>query len=397
MKTLFSVVLKILGTVLYAFSFLFPRSKKTWVFGAWNGDNYSDNSKYFFEYVNNCTEDINPIWITKNTDVAKSLKFKGYKAFHVNTLQGIFYCLRAKYGIISSGNKDLNQYLTGNMRVIQLWHGIPLKKIMYDDFLNQLETRYTKFLNWIFPYRKGKYSMLIATSAEVQDKMSSAFRVDKKYVKITGFPRNEAFSKTHENSVLFEEIASHRNAGKSIGIYLPTFRDNNPDSFINYIVSSFKDLDEKLGSINCIIYVKMHYMHLSFLDEKNIEFNNIRVIQDSEVNSDIYPILPVSDFLITDYSSIYFDYLLLNKPVVFFPFDFETYISASRELYYKYENVTPGAKAYNEKQLFSAISSTLTREDNYLKAREEILNLFHEKRNGNYSEKLYSEIIHWNI
>lgn len=397
MMVFFQFIHKILGTIVYLFSWCFPRSRRIWVFGAWYGNNYSDNSKYFFEYVNSTEKkEITAIWLTKNTDVIESLDSKGYKAFHVNSLKGIYYSLRAKYGVLSSGNYDINPYLTGNMFLIQLWHGIPLKKIMYDDKINQNETGYSRVLNLIFPYRHRKYSMLIASSEEVREKMAQSFRVEKRIVKITGFPRNEAFNMKTTHYPLLKELNDHKKEGKSIGIYLPTFRDENPDQFINEIIESFNEIDNKLESINCIIYVKMHYMHLSSLAEKNIIFRNFRIIQDSEVKSDIYPLLPLSDFLITDYSSIYFDYLLLRKPMIFFPFDMETYISKSRELYYKYEDVTPGIKAMNSPELFEAIRDTLNLHDNFIDAREKTRKEFHEVIDGNYSDRLFNEILQLN-
>jgi len=396
MRILLQFLNKLAGTVLYLFSFCFPRSSKIWVFGAWYGKNYSDNSKYFFKYVNENENDITAVWITKSAGVVKSLTRKGYKVFHINSIQGIYYSLRAKYGIISSGTYDINPFLTGNMVLIQLWHGIPLKKIMYDDKLNLKETRYTRFLEFIFPYRKAKYSMLIATSEEVQAKMSQAFRVNKRDIKVTGFPRNEAFYNDHESYSLMDEIKGHRTVGKSVGIYLPTFRDEDPDQYINEVIECFKEIDNKLDSVNCIIYVKMHYMHLSFLEEKNIEFKNFKVIQDSEIQSDIYPILRYTDFLISDYSSIYFDYLLLRKPIVFFPFDIETYISKSRELYYDYEDVTPGVKAFNAEQLLTAISDTINMNDNHKGLSETVTSEFHKDVDGNYSERLFREIVQLN-
>ena len=112
---------------------LIPRNKKTWIFGAWFGEKYSDNARALFEYVLSHDNSINVIWLTRNNSVKNKLKSEGKKCYSINSFQGIKYSLLADKIIISSGKKDINQFFINGAKIIQLWHGAPMKKIGFDD------------------------------------------------------------------------------------------------------------------------------------------------------------------------------------------------------------------------------------------------------------------------
>jgi CDP-glycerol glycerophosphotransferase len=113
--------------------------------------------------------------------------------------------------------------------------------------------------------------------------------------------------------------------------------------------------------------------------------DNILVV-DSQ--TDPYPLLQLSDSLITDYSSIYFDFLLTKKPIIFFPYDYEEYLVESRELYFDYEKYTPGVKVKSMKDLEVALLA----EDRYEKERLALKNIVFDDSTCFASERLYKEI-----
>ncbi|MCP4220690.1 MAG: hypothetical protein GY765_39045, partial [bacterium] len=109
---------------------------------------------------------------------------------------------------------------------------------------------------------------------------------------------------------------------------------------------------------------------------------------------DIYPFLPLADLLITDYSSIYFDYLLLDRPIVFFPYDLETYINEERGLIFEYDRLTPGPHCFSreelEKEVFTALVDL---KDSYKEKREEIGKLAFTYRDGKSCQRVWRDII----
>ena len=105
-------------------------------------------------------------------------------------------------------------------------------------------------------------------------------------------------------------------------------------------------------------------------------------------NADIYPVLKYSDALITDYSSIYFDYLLLDKPIIYYPIDLEEYQKKCRGFYRPYEELTAGVKAYNEQELINAIQDVINGVDDYKEERKVLRDKIFKYQDGRNCERV---------
>lgn len=389
-------VIYLIGDFIYLLSYLVPKNERLWVFGAWFGQKYCDNSRALFEYVNEKCLQIRAVWLTENKTTLDLVRGKGYEAYYTYSLAGFLISIKAKYGVISQSLKDINIFTHGRMNIIQLWHGIPLKKIVYDDNISRSKSKILSILKYIFPFIKDSYTkfMLISTSEEVSRKIASAFRVDLNNVKITGYPRNDIFFTGNKRmSPLGRKLLELKRIFSAIGIYMPTHRkEGNKDLFT--IFPDLEWLNAKLKEQNVLLFIKMHFYHLTLVGQKNVELSNVIFICDEDIEQDIYHLLPHTDFLITDYSSVYFDYLLLNKPIIFAPFDIEDYTKTDRELYYNYDEVTPGPKASNWEQVLAYIKEIVIEgHDNYKEQREQITKVFHEYKDGRSSERVFKEIL----
>ena len=126
------------GNILRAVSFLVPKNKNIWIFGSWFGEKYIDNSKYFFEYINEKHLNVRAVWLTRSKKVLKFIRNRGYEAYLTYSIKGCWFSIRSGVAIIAQVLRtDLNHYaLSNGTKIIQLWHGIPLKKIMYDSKRN---------------------------------------------------------------------------------------------------------------------------------------------------------------------------------------------------------------------------------------------------------------------
>ena len=113
-------------------SCLFPRSRKIYIFGAWLGEQFADNPRYLFLEAQE-HDDIRPVWITKDEKVCAKVRKLGYEAYMFNSLKGIWMQLRAKYVVVCNGISDVNHTFMGRAVFLNLWHGVPLKKVGYDD------------------------------------------------------------------------------------------------------------------------------------------------------------------------------------------------------------------------------------------------------------------------
>jgi len=376
----------VLNLPLYFISLTIPKNKNIWIFGAWVGENYSDNPKYLFEYVNKNCPDIKPIWLSKDYKTIRLIKANGWKAYNSYSVFGYFYSMIAKVCIVNQGMIDVNKFIPSPI-IINLWHGIPLKKIMYDDNIDNETDRFKKIKKTFFSFLRypEECNMMISCSEDDRINFSSAFKINKENIRITGYPRNDGIF--INNNIRFVD------KNKFNVIYMPTFRNTSGKTGVFFM--DVKNICNKLSIIDTTLYFKMHFCDKDKVKELNKiikELNHIKIIMDDEINNNIYNIINSFNILITDYSSIYFDFLLTNKPIIFFPFDYEKYIKEDRELYYDYNEITPGPKCKNWDEIIEWIKKFKNDPSLYADERKKIKDRFHKYQDGKSSERVYKEI-----
>ena len=374
--------LHIIGTFCYMISFCSPKKKNLWIYGAWFGQKFSDNSMHFFKYMLKNQPEINSVWITKNEIIYKKLKEQGIPVEKSNSLKGILIQLRAEFVILTSGKYDVNQnFITSKTKTIQLWHGIPLKKIVFDTYLNKIYNRLVKYL-FFLPVLKNllNFDMIISTSEFLKERFSGAFNLPERQTPITGYPRNDIFFKPE----------SKPNKEKII-LYAPTHRNEGMgDKLPEYLsMGELGKVNEAIKILNVKLYIKLHYCEEEMLGD--IDFSNI-VILKSDPLFDIQEFLCKTDILITDYSSIYFDFLLLDRPIIFFAYDLEDYKQNDRGLYESYEDVTPGDIVETWDQVLSGIARDLKNPDKFSKERKLFCDKCWDYKDGNSSQRVYEAI-----
>jgi CDP-glycerol glycerophosphotransferase (TagB/SpsB family) len=345
---------------IYFLAGFFPRDKSIWVFGSY-GNKFNDNSKYLFLFTHENYKSVKTVWISGDRNLISYLRNKGLNAHYRWSLTGIFYALRARVYFYSSYVTDINGLTGRNSIKINLWHGIPIKKIEFDITKGKLSEIFkNNFFSKIFYFQHYiKPNFIISPSISVSKFFKTSFGIEEKSFVISGFPRNSIlfwykdkvleFIKKYEKKEVYEIIIKIRKYSKTF-IYLPTWRDDNTN-FIKKSGIDFSRLNDVLKRKNNILLIKFHVN--TFISTEKENFENIIFLNNV---IDIYPILPFTDCLITDYSSIYFDYKLLNKEIILFPFDKEEYLN-NREFYYDYDFVAENqVVAYNFNDLVNLIS-----------------------------------------
>ena len=354
--------------------YIIKPKKNLWLFGAWFGNKYSDNTKYLFEYIIKNHQEINCIWITEDKTLLSNKQF-----IYRHSLKGMFYALRAEVFIVThSTTADLYYFINDYARiVVQLWHGIPIKKIVHDDKLhNVIDSKFKR-------YYKEKYSLIIASSDSDKKNLTSAFKVEDNIVKVTGYPRNDIFTEQNINKKL--------KAYKIL--YAPTLRGGKGKS-INLFDEYDFEIDNViilLEKLDIYLDIKMHPVNkIDPAFKESIQHKRINFL---ESDIDINNILSEYSIIISDYSGIYIDYLLLNRPIIFAPFDYEKYLLEDRQLYYNYEDVSPGPKCMNWIEVLVWIEKFINNKDLYLKEREDTKNIFHSFEDCNNSKRVYDNIL----
>jgi len=368
---------------------LVPKNKNLWVFGSFGGLTFSGNPKYLFLELHD-KNDIQAVWITASKEVLEELKFHGFRAHFRVSLKGIWTVLRAQYLFFDYSTHDINYWLSGGGKKVNLWHGLPLKKISRDDTndLRNTKNPVKRLILRIFrPWTFESWDYSIATSKVFREKLSSGLGIPEDRIPITGYPRNDVFFKEIKGSLigssseLLAMLKENKKQGKKIIAYFPTFRESG-DNPIDHL--DLTELDKLFAKHRAVLVIKLH----PYTPFKEVgQFESIVFVRQS---FDFYPLFPLLDLLITDYSSIYLDYLILNKPVLFYAYDLEDYKRKNRELYFNYEEFTPGAKVFNFSDLKEALLEFLiNNSDPYKVAREKFVPLIHEHRDGNSAERIY--------
>lgn len=397
---------------IYWFSFLFPRSKKIWLFGSTFGKRFADNPRYLYLYISQLSKlegskyftevssDIRPIWISHNKEIVAFLNNNGYEAFYNHSLKGIWYCLRGKVYCFDNYSKDISFWLSGGAIKFNMWHGIPLKKIQADNQFDRIrhpKNIWEKFKT--FPRRLSDEKpthYVLTTSQFMRPIFESAFRTKK--VSMAGYPRIDSFAydeiqnlytDIEKNTLKKIQFLLNQTPNSKMIYYLPTFR-NSESMFFNVV--DLKKFNKFLENNNYIFCTKLHPK--SKLREKfqTMEGKNIINI---DADTDPYVFIPLSHILVTDYSSIYFDYLFTGKPIVFFDYDLDIYLKDSREMYFDYEEYTPGIKANNQQDLEQSIQYILSGNDMYKNERLKLKYKVFDQTDTAVSKKLVREIIEY--
>ena len=315
---------------------LIPRNKNIWIFGAWYGQKYSDNSKWLYEYVLENEREIKAVWITKNCEVYKKLRSQNKPVYMSASFAGAWWCLRAKYALLTSGVVDVNAFALNGCKQIWLWHGMPLKKILNSETsylsLSKINKIVQKVLNPYFSFKP--YSTL--TSADFFTPfLKEAFQLPESRIWKTGLPRCDAFFTSLRESCVDKFRTQF--AGARIFLYMPTFRmssamDGTP---FNPFISTF-GFDEKefgcfLETQNIVFLFKPHFV--DSVVHVEVSSQRFRCISDNDFG-DLYLLLNSVDVLLTDYSSVYFDFIPTIKTIYLLPFDYEDYKKTSRDHYF---------------------------------------------------------------
>jgi len=384
------MVLKSIGTLpIYILSYILPKEKDLWVFGAWFGGKYSDNTKYFYEF---CESKKNKnYWIVKDKSLLLSLSEKNINVLYYLSLKGLWVQLRAeKVFITQSVMSDLFSPAINRTVIFQLWHGLALKKIMFDVKKSYKMRIFESVMSCIFPYSMHRQDYVVATSNETSRIFASAFNLPLSKVLITGLPRND--------KLINSKVKEKQQTAKFNFIYMPTFRGgigSEIDLFYRFKFDADR-LSRLLDENNATLTLRLHPVNkpsnelLSSISEKqNIYFSD---------TDDIYEEINRYDCLITDFSSIYLDFILTDKPIIFSPFELDSYISNDRELYYNYEEATLPCYCYNwtgiERKIVEVVQGNLSRDYyNKYKMLQEVFHNINKTGRTGFCDNLFSQII----
>ena len=373
---------------------MLPIDDKLIVFEAFRSNKYADSPKAIYEYMLNSDlyRGYKFVWIFEHPEKYMFLKSKRTKLVKHETPQYYTAFARAKYWVVN-GWIPLRVQKKPQQIALQCWHGTPLKRLRY-DILSSSATNHHKTALRENDEDMLRYDFLISPSKFATEKFTSAFNlkaIGKEDIIIeTGYPRNDTL--VNAGTKEYERFRSAYNIppGKKTILYAPTWRDDQGAEGGGYQYSSPIDFDylkSQLGE-DWILLFRSHNLAkniTNFADHKNF----IRDVSDVD---DINELYIASDVLITDYSSVFFDYANLRRPIIFFMYDLDHYKKDLRGFYIEPTDL-PGKVIRTEAELVRILRSLPEYTKKYSKEYEKFCKKYNALDDGGATERVVKKVV----
>ncbi len=301
---------------------LIPRRRGVWVFGC--GVGIADGALALWDVAR--AHDQPAVWLVANEREAADAAARGIPVLRKNSLAGFWATARAHIVVVTHGFGDVNRYAVSGAFIVQLWHGIPLKRIGLDSAetvrsgILPRSRLVRALLGRMYRTAAARIRLLPAASHLVRGRLESAFGLPENRVQVTGEPRVDVLSQGTPSSRRDLAVEMVRAAVGSIAdgtrlvLYAPTWRDGAPDPAVPS-PDEWASIVEMLTRREAILLVRSHPLGAGDYAPP-VPSDRVRLLG-SDLVVDVTPALPAFDALVTDYSSLAFDASLVPLPVVF--------------------------------------------------------------------------------
>lgn len=308
------------------------------LFESYNGQSYACSPRAIYEEMLNNPDfsDYRFVWAFKKPD-EKALPDSARTEKTVSGSREYFrICAKAGAIVINSSFAE-GVTLRKDQILLETWHGTPLKRLGFDlsptagDKLNSARDNRRRYA-----LNAKRFTYLLSPSPACSQSLRSAFALDRfgkaDIIRETGYPRNDMLVNADAEHIAVLRGKFGVPAGKRVMLYAPTFRDDKHVSGVGYTGSVMLDFDalrERIGGEWVVLFRPHYFIADSFDFSKYGGF-----VLNAAKADEIAELMLVSDVLITDYSSVMFDYANLRRPMLFYMYDFEQYRDEIRGFYF---------------------------------------------------------------
>lgn len=381
-----------------------PRSRDQWVFGCAVG--IGDGALALWK----AAEGDRPpaVWLVASDREARDAAARGIPTVRKNSWRGLWRTARARVIVVTHGFGDVNRYAVTGAFVVQLWHGIPLKRIGLDSpetlrvpgvvARTPVAPVVRGLLRTMYRAAARRIRVLPAASHLVRGRLESAFALPDRAVPVTGDPRVDVLSQgaPDDRRVMARAAIGHAvprlDPASRLVLYAPTWRDGDADPAVP-TDEEWTTIVDVLTRHGATLLVRSHPLGAG---EYAPPFATDRVQSlGSDLVADVTPLLPGVDALVTDYSSLAFDAALVPLPTLFLAPDVDEY-ARRRGFYGTYDDVA-GADWSEDwtaaaAQLDALLGDDAARERRIARARE-LSARVHAHRDGRNAERVYLAIL----
>ena len=383
---------------------LVPRSRDEWVFGCAVG--IGDGALALWNVA--AADGRRAVWLTGTTREARDAAARGIPSIPKRSLRGLWRTARARVIVVTHGFGDVNRYAVSGAFVVQLWHGIPLKRIGLDSpetlrvpgviARTPLAGPARALLRVMFRGAARRIRLLPAASHLVRGRLESAFGLPDASVPVTGEPRVDVLSRgtaderrSQARAAIDRAVARGHSAARLV-LYAPTWRDGATDPAVP-TPAEWERIVEVLTRHDATLLVRSHPLGAG---DYTPPFATDRVQSlGSSVVPDVTPLLPGLDALVTDYSSLVFDASLVPLPTLFLAPDVDDY-ARRRGFYGTYGDVAGDGWAVDWTDAAAQLDALLGDPGEHARrvARAAALSArVHSHRDGRNAERVYRAIL----
>jgi CDP-glycerol glycerophosphotransferase len=363
-----------------------PVNQHLAIFESYRGENFSGNPKYIFKELSARA----PSFQAVISAVDLKMINPSYKCTRVRrmSLRYYYYLARAKYTVNDVNYPDFVTKRPGTIH-IQTMHGTPLK-LMGSDIIKVEEKAYSIDLLGLF-VRSKRWDVLVCPNQYTAEIFQRVFRYRGKILE-SGYPRNDIFAQKKDDSAFQIQLkeALGLPLNKKVLLYAPTWKDYAANRKVAEVSDLGIDLMALRGQIGeeYIILFKLHHLvsnQLDFSLYAGFAWN-------MPTHSDIQELCLISDCLITDYSSVMFDYAVLGRPMIYFITDMERY-SESRGMYFNITESLPGPIVDSTDRLAASIQAIESDRGRFRNRYEKFQEKFCAWEKGNAAKRVVDEYI----
>lgn len=389
--------------VIAPIAFLIPKDKRLIAVIGKDGGAFLDNCKYFYlQSQQHLAGKQKCVFITNKEEVFKTLKKENLPVIVYPSLAGAWFLLRVNIVVVDSFEwfKQLRFFLTLGAKKVQLWHGVGFKQIELGkqnfahglfatgSILRRIQIYYRNIIG-----RNVFYNLVNTTSEFYQKEVFEQAFTAKNFTSF-GYPRN-AFNYSKNDLIntdnsIFSLLENWLVDHKKIILFVPTFREHRGTP-LGLNSENIELINKWCETTNSIIIFKLHPW------ENGISHVKSPFIYQYINDKDVYPLFPHLNSMISDYSSIYMDFLLLNKPIYFLIPDKKQYLAQDRQIQFDYDEMTPGVKVERWEQLLP-IMEKQGESDYFINKRRELCLKAFDSNNQCLSTKMILDFCikkHW--
>ncbi|GAA1684566.1 hypothetical protein GCM10009792_00530 [Microcella alkalica] len=345
---------------------LVPRDPARWVFGS--GIGVGEGAFALWELCRDRDPERRLVWLASSDDELADAIARGMRAVPTRSIHGFWETLRAGVVVVTHGLGDVNRYGSSRAVVVQLWHGIPLKRLHLDTgaalrlpLMGSLPGARALMARL---YRAGssRITLFPVASELVAARIRSAFGLPRSRVRVLGDPRDDvllrgdAAARRASARALVESAVGPLPEGARVVLYAPTWRDGEPDPAIP-TEEEWRAIGAWAERADAVLLIRSHPLGAGSYARGPELTPRVRLMGRGRL-TDATPALPALDAIVTDYSSIAFDAAIAGVPSVFFAPDLARYLS-SRGLYTPYRSFSGDDPAASWEQTLSRLDGLL--------------------------------------